>query len=192
MSESFNPQDVYELRPPEEFFQGEVRRYADGEWLPDDGEYDVAFIGMANGVEGGTSRTFTYPCCLYYDPPYYKNIIWSWLTTPWRGHIAAHPRGNAWHISLRPGTVEWGESAGRDNHPNYIAGRNGMDKMSAEHSCANGRHAEFRAGNVIIEGGLLRRVSDKAIVTLPDAPNCMYCGLVWRQDKVAAPIAGNS
>ena len=179
MSEFFDPQDAYELRPPEGFFQGEVRRYADGEWLPDDGQWDMAFIGMANAKENGNGYAFTYPCCLMYDPPYHRNINWSWLTTDWRGKIAAHPRGNPWHYSLRPGATEWGEGASRDSHPNRIAGRKGMNKMSSEHSCANGRHAEFRRDNKIIEAGLFRRTSDKAIVVVPDEPECMYCGRSW-------------
>ncbi len=179
MSEFFDPQDTFELRPPEGFFRGEVRRYADGEWLPDDGEWDVAFIGMANAAEDGTGNAFTYPCCLMYEPPYYKNITWRWLTTHWGSHIEGHPQGNPWHYSLRPGATEWGESIPHGSHPNYIAGREGMSKMSAEHSCSNGRHAEFRAGNDIIEAGLLRRVSDKAVVVVPDEPECMYCGQAW-------------
>ena len=179
MSEFFDAQDTYELRPLEGFFRGEVRRYADGEWLSDDGEWDMAFIGMANAKEDGTGNAFTYPCCLMYDPPYYKNIIWSWLTTHWTGVITEHPRGNPWHYSLRPGTAERGASAGRDRHPNYTAGRKGMSKMSTEHNCANGRHAEFRAGNDIIGAGLLRRASDKAVVVVPDGRECMYCGQAW-------------
>ena len=179
MSELFDPQDTYELRPTGGFFRGGVRRYGNGEWLPDDGQWDLAFIGMANAKEDGTGNAYSYPCCLMYDPPYHKNIIWSWLTTPWRGHITEHPRGNPWHYSLRPGTTGWGKSAGRDNHPNYIAGRKGMSKMSSEHSCSNGRHAEFRAGNDIIEAGLLRRVTDQAVVVVPDKPGCMYCGQPW-------------
>lgn len=179
----FDPQDTYEMRPPEGFFRGDVRRYAGGKWLPDDGEWDMAFIGMANGTEGSTGNPFTYPCCLLYEPQYHEDIIWSWLMTPWRADYPAHPRGNPWHYSLRPGATDWGAGANRDRHPNYSASRTGMSKLSDEHRCANGRHADFNRDNAIIKAGCLRRVSDKAIVTIPEAPGCMYCGLAWLEAK---------
>ncbi len=178
MGEFFDPQNVYELRPPDGFFRGRFRRYANGQWLPDDGEWDMAFIGDAVSSEGGG-----YPCCLYYDPPYYQDLIWSWLTTPWTAAYPPHPRANPWHYSLRPGASDRGGSASKDRHVNRIAGDKGMSKIAGERSCANGRHAEFKVGNSIIKAGLFRRLRDKVIVTFPDDPECMYCGLSWREEQ---------
>lgn len=177
--DGFDPQDVYELRPPEAFFEGLVRRYADGLWIPDDGEWDMAFIGQAAAREADTGSRFAYPCCLYYSPPYHENCVWSWLTGHWTGFVAGHPRGNPWHYSLREGAMDWGKPSGRDGHPNYKAGREGMSKVSSEQGCANGSHAEFHRVNPIILAGLFRRTADKAIVTVPERPICMYCGLSW-------------
>jgi hypothetical protein len=180
MTAFFDPQDIYEMRPPEDFFRGPLRRYAEGKWLPDDGEWDMAFIGMANAAEAGSGNHFTYPCCLLYDPHYHEDIIWSWLTTSWRADYPSHPRGNPWHYSLRPGTTEWGKG-NYGNHPNRLVGDKGMSKVSSEHGCASGRHAEFEIGNAIIKAGCLRRASDKSVVTFPDAPECMYCRQSWNQ-----------
>src|SRR5690606_33850230 len=105
---------VYEFRPlpdafPTNFCRGkEVFRYADGQWLPDDGEYDIAFVSG--------------PFCLMVELPYQRNIIWSWLTGHWQANEPRHPHGNPWHYMLREGETEWGGNWGRDNHPNRRAG----------------------------------------------------------------------
>lgn len=158
---------VYEFRPLPDSFQdygwGGVRRYADGAWLDDDGEHDLAFIG------GGV--------CLYFAPPYQRNIVCSWLTTHWTGGVTGHPRGgNPWHYALRDGESDWGGEWGRDSHPNERAGRAGMDKVCSERRAASGRHVEFNANDPIIAAGLLRERDTKKVFEWPRNLACMYCG----------------
>ena len=155
---------VYEFRPLANSFNRGwgVRRYAEGKWVDDDGEHDLAFI---SGV-----------ICLYFTPPYQRNIICSWLSTHWTGHIDTHPRGNPWHYALRKGATGWGGGWQRDSHPNERAGRSGMDKVCGERRTANGRHVEFHADDPIIAAGLLRERDTKKIFIWPDNLTCMYCG----------------
>jgi len=163
---------TYEFRPTPGFFVGEVRRYAGGEWLPDDGEYDLAFIGSARGG---------YPCCLMVELPYQHGIAWSGLTSHWSANDDNHPRGNAWHYMLHENCTEWGGDWGRDRHANTKAGRSGMSKMSSEKGCANGRHVEFNLDDKHIAAGLLRMVETKEVVKFPEHPVCMYCGDLWAE-----------
>jgi len=162
---------VYEFRPLPGTFRGEFRRYANGAWLPDDGEHDVAFIGHAESGDG-----WTFPCCLYIDLPYYENIVCSWLTGHWSVTERRHPRGNAWHHALREGATEWGEPWGRDSHLNYCAGREGMAQMASDHRCCNGRLVEMHANDPHIAAGLLRERDTKRVFTWPESVKCMYCG----------------
>lgn len=162
MSEILWP--VYEFRPLSTSFRPSVgvRRYAEGGWLPDDGEYDLAFI--ADGV------------CLMFEPPYQRNIICSWLKTHWSGSVKDHPRGNPWHYALRHGTTEWGGDWGRDHHPNRLAGCAGMNKMCSERGASSGQHVEMRADDPIIAAGLLRERDTKKVFSWPDNLTCCYCG----------------
>ncbi len=48
---------IYEFRPLPDFFNGAFMRYNGGQWIEDDGEYDLAFGGRA-GQHG-------YPAVLY-------------------------------------------------------------------------------------------------------------------------------
>lgn len=155
---------VVEFRPLPGFFSGEVRRYADGQWIPDDGEYDLAFI-CRNGA----------PTCLMFEHSYQKNIVVRWLDGSWQAREPRHPRGNPWHYALRDGKTEWGGQWGRDSHPNTLAGRHGMDKISSEVRCANGRHVTMRVGDEHIEAGLARYRDTGFPVTIPHGV-CMYCG----------------
>lgn len=156
---------TYEFRPlPDSFRPGYgIRRYADGQWVDDDGEYDIAFI--ADGV------------CLYFQPGYQRNIICSWLTTHWSGGVADHPRANPWHYALRAGETEWGGPWGRDSHPNERAGSAGMAKLCSECGCASGHHVEFHADDPIIAAGLLRERDTKKVFDWPRGMICMYCGI---------------
>lgn len=159
---------VFEFRPIPGQLQGEVRRYADGKWLDDDGEYDICFIN--------------HRISLYFEPPYQRNIICSWLTTHWTGAVQNHPRGgNPWHYALREGAAQWGGDWGRVRHPNYLAGRAGMNEVCRLHGCANGRHVEMRPDDKVIAAGLLRNRETKEVFRFPDGMICMYCG-------IAAPI----
>lgn len=170
---------VYEFRPLPSWTAdypmrgNDVHRFAEGKWIADDGEYDLAFV----------CRNI----CLYFDPPYQRNITLSWLTTHWAGHQPRHPRGNAWHYELREGQTEWGGNWGRDRHPNSRAGDSGMAWACSQWRSANGRHVEMRLDDPHIAAGLLRERDTKKIVTLPDKPLCMYCGHDWlAQRKEAA------
>lgn len=157
---------VYECRPLSDEFTGPVRRYANGKWLPDDGEFDLAFIGLDRGA----------PICVMVDLPHQKNIRWSWLTTHWTGGVKCHPRQNPWHYMLLDGETEWGGSWGVYEHENYKVGRLGMDKLCSEHRCANGVGIKFNLDSKHINAGLLRTRDAKEPVRFPDIPICMYCG----------------
>jgi len=152
-------QVVYEFRPLPTIKP--LLRYAGGEWIPDDGEYDLAFI--------------TNNFCFYIDLPYQKNILWSWCKDgDWRAYVKAHPRGNAWHYMLREGTKEWAGDWGRHRHPNTRAGDSGMSKACNMYGCSNGRGVHFHIGDETIAAGLVRERDSKKILTFPDKFICMY------------------
>jgi len=165
MSDMLHP--VYEFRPlPDAFPQNcrgdDVFRFADGQWLPDDGEYDIAFV----------SKNF----CLMVELPYQRNIIWSWTTGHWSAFEARHPRGNAWHYMLRDGETEWGGQWGRDLHPNRKAGDKGMSRQCGLYHSSNGLHVNFELDDRHIAAGLVRDKETKQVVIFPAVPRCMYCG----------------
>lgn len=110
---------VTEFRYLPKDFTRDIRRYANGEWIPDDGEYDLAFIGFNNG----------FPMCLYVSHPYQKNIVYSWTTGHWSEKQPLHKSLNAWHYELRPGTNKCGGAWNRDRHPNELACRSGVNKL---------------------------------------------------------------
>lgn len=153
---------VFEFRPLPNFARFGFLRYAEGRWIEDDGEHDLAFL---------TSNT-----CLYVSLPYGKNTLWSWTTGHWSSYEVGHPRGNAWHYSLRDGAKTWGEKWDRDRHPNELAGRSGMSFASAKHRCANGRHINLYLDDPHILAGLVRNRETKETLRAPEAPVCMYCG----------------
>jgi hypothetical protein len=160
---------VYEFRPLPDVFKtawGEVRRYADGQWIPDDGEYDIAFIGFEPA-----------PVCLYVEHSNQKNIVAAWTTGHWSAFEKNHPRGNAWHYALREGETVWGGTWGREQQENYRAGQSGMSKLCSEVRCANGRHVELnKPDDPHIAEGLVRDRETKALFTFPSRLVCMYCG----------------
>lgn len=159
---------VYEFRPLKE---GNYKRYAGGQWIDDDGKYDLAFVELDR-------------CMVYYvSVPYHKNIRWSWCTNGnWRAFVKNHPRGNAWHYMLVEGQAEWGGDWNRNCHPNEKAGREAMSFCSSRKSCANGRGAEFHINDPYIKAGLLREIKTKKKVKFPKIFNCMYCGeLDWQK-----------
>lgn len=168
---------VYEFRPLPGEFSGEVLRYNNGDWVPDDGEtYDVCFIGMANGVDDFTKGRFTYPAALYFNHPYRPNIIYQWYSKHWSSNEPRHPRGNAWHYALKEGKGEFGGSWQRDKHPNEVASRRGMNKTCNTHGCANGIGIELKCQDKHIVAGLVRRVDTKEALSIPTDVVCMYCG----------------
>src|SRR5271166_1788281 len=107
---------VYVFRPIPNWFKGEVRRYNDGHWKIDDGEYDLCFIG----------KTKNAPVCLYFSLPYYNNILWQWIHNNWREKNFNHPNYNACHIIFRRKPLVYGKEWGRDKHENTIAGERGI------------------------------------------------------------------
>lgn len=155
---------VYEFRPLPDVFHGEVIRYADGAWLPDDGEYDLAFACPWDRK------------VLYVDLPYQRNIVLSWTTGHWSGYEAQHPRGNAWHYALREGASEWGGGWNRDAHPNSKAGRNGMNHVCGMTGSAAGVGIEMQPTDKHILARLVRERDSKQVLTLPLDRLCMYCG----------------
>ncbi len=170
---------VYEFRPLPKDTGHTVLRYADGAWLPDDGEWDIAFASF-----GGIA-----PLGLYVRLPYQRNIAWSGLTTHWSSKVAGHPRGgNAWHYMLRDGCKGWGGDWGRERHPNTQAGDRAMSKVASINGCANGRGPEFVIGNAYVRAGLLREKGSRLLVAEPTHLNCMYCGEEWHH---AAQVDGN-
>lgn len=156
---------VYELRPPGNYFDGEFFRYADGAWIPDDGEYDLAFSGRVGGT----------PVALYVDLPYYENILWSWCSGHWSAKNPKHRDETAWHRILRDGAKDWGRSLDRESFENSRAGTEAMRYTSNKHGCANGRHAEFSKGNEIINKRLLRERGTKRVFVPPEGV-CFECG----------------
>ncbi len=119
---------VYEFRPLPNFFKGVgFHRYADGAWIPDDGEYDLAFAT----VEFGS-------ICLYFEHPHPANLEWSWLSTHWSQNVEGHARRKPWHRATRDGSVPISVRVGpRTSHPNVIAGKSGMNWACAIRRCAN-------------------------------------------------------
>jgi len=160
---------MLEFRPLPELLRGIVVRYAEGAWLPDDGEYDLSFIAYGAGVPRG----------IYIDLPYQRNIIWSGLTSHWSAKNYEHPRCNPWHYLLREGASDWGGDWGHDSHPNYRAGRAAMSECCRRNRCANGTGPKFEDGDKHILAGLVRERETKRIITPPAHRVCMFCGGKW-------------
>lgn len=140
-------------------------RYANGNWIPDDGEPDLAFV---QGV-------FAYGV----DLPYYTNILWSWrdLETAHQ-HLPDDLKRKVygWHhmtIGNKPHyDFHWDE---RNQHPNEIAYRSAMHKCSSIHGVANGRSIRIDQDSEWIKRGLLYVKSTMARVVPPDNPVCFLC-----------------
>jgi hypothetical protein len=168
---------VFEFRPAPGILRAgyPVFRFADGQWLPDDGEYDLAFCAWL--------------ICLYVEPPYQRNIVWQGLTTPWRGHQPKHPRGgNPWHYMLREGTDDFGGAWARDVHPNAKAGRSGMDWTCAQYRSASGQHVEWNEADPHIAAGLVRDRETKEILRPPERLHCCFCGPDWHAAARPEPV----
>lgn len=158
---------VYEFKLLPSSISGDVLRYADGAWLPDDGQYDIAFIGVDS------------PFCYYIDHGYQKNITFGWFTKHWSSREPRHPDCNAWHYALAYGETEWGGDWGRERHENSRVSRKGMDKVASRMGCANGRGIKLTNKDPHIDAGLVRDRVTKEIFKQPSNPVCMYCGDVY-------------
>lgn len=167
---------IYEFRPlPNDPWLkggfGDLLRYADGKWIQDDGEYDVAFV--------------KWNMVLYVSLHYQKNILWKWTTKHWSANEPLHRSGNPWHYHLRDGQKEWGGNWGRDRHVNTVVGSQSMKYSCSLANCANGHGPEFDLNDPYIKAGLVRDRDTKAIVVPPEHPECMYCQLKWEANRVA-------
>lgn len=156
---------IYEFRPDKISGATNLIRYNNGNWIKDDGEYDIAFISM------------DMPFAFYVRLPYQKNLAWSWCkNSDWRANVSKHPNGNAWHYMSRDGSNDvWGEW-NREKHPNTIAGNMAMYKCCEMRGCANGRSVEFNVNDKTIKNKLLRLVESKEIINPPKIFECCYCG----------------
>lgn len=169
--------DIVEFRPRPGLFRSNVRRYAEGKWIPDDGEYDVAFV--CTDAKLGESAG-GYGACLYFEPSFRKNIRWSWCDGHWSGKDPRHPKGNAWHYMLVPGTSEWGEWE-RHRHANELAKESGFGQMR-ESGCCNGVAIELKPDDPHIQLGLARIKGSGFVIVPPSKPVCMYCSDQKRLD----------
>jgi len=157
--------EVFVFRP----FEKVDLRYAEGKWIPDDGEPDLAFIGPSYGP----------PYAFYINLPDHTNILWSWMSSeeskkwvekeldryvsPWHYYTIDNEPWDDYH---------WDK---RNKHPNEIAGRAAMDKCCNIHHCANGRGITIDSENDNIRQGKLwiRRTMERVIV--PKNPICFLC-----------------
>jgi len=168
---------VYEFRPEGYHEKREWRRYNGGQWIDDDGEWDIAFITKDLGA----------PIHLYFDPQYQQGILWSWLPGHWSSRGPnSHPNRNPWHYMLREGYTVWAGDWGRSRHPNYRVSDMSSNELCQLYRCANGRGPKFQIGDPWIARGLLRRQDTKEVVVFPESFNCMYCGLIELPNREAA------
>lgn len=141
-------------------------RYANGQWIPDDGEYDLAF---AQGL-------FAY----YVGIPNYSNIIWSWRDiTLTRNYLPEylHKYAKAHHLCTTDNLPmkHWNN----DQHPNKVAGDSAMHQVSSIHGCANGRGAYLTSESPseipwLKEKRVLIQSTMKP-VEIPQNPICYLC-----------------
>lgn len=160
---------TYEFRP---LYEGKMLRYNGGDWIPDDGEYDLAFIECDNPIWHGI------------DIPSRPTIVWRWCKNMnWTAHVQEHPNGNAWHY-LTTDSKPWGGSWDVDKHPNELANREASSMCCYMNHCANGRCVDFNITNDTIQAGLLREVSTKKIIKPPKIFKCCYCGEIdWKKEE---------
>jgi len=158
---------VYEFRPLPT--NRKLLRYNNGDWIEDDGEYDICFITDDNNGA---------PFCYYVSLPYQNNQAWSWVDDGrWAGFISAHPNGNAWHYMSVNGDDNIRGHWNRDKHPNVLVQEKGSSKVCQKSGCCNGRGVEFHIGDPYIIAGLLRERESKKVVKFPKKFKCIYCGI---------------
>ncbi len=144
-------------------------RYADGQWLPDDGEYDLAF---AQGV-----------FALGVTLPDYSNSVWGWfdmgLTKSWLPEqLHKYARG---HHSCTINNTPLSQDYHWENshHPNKVAMKSAMDKVCSLCGCANGRGAYLTSEHKdsvpwLAEKQVLIQ-STMQPVLIPENPACYLC-----------------
>lgn len=158
-------QPVYEFRPYFGLFSRphDVYRYADGNWLLDDGStYDLAFVGRS---PGGAPRA-------YFVGDLHQRIGWMSSSPPCIGVDRSW-----WHFvkNPQPSKYDW-DHRFRSEHPNGIAGELAMRRCVELWGCANGRSIDARFDDVFLLAQLVRRVDTKEIFNLPATARCKKCG----------------
>lgn len=154
---------VYEFRPIADDFSNYFR-YNNGNWIKDDGEYDLVFC---YGV-----------IWIGVNLPHRENILWSYCKDMnWMAKVNQHPDNNPWHYMLKDSAKGWGEFwKNRYNHPNIIANDIARNYVSKNTGCANGTFVDFNVCDKVIKASKLRIRDTKEIVKVPKKFNCMYCG----------------
>ncbi len=147
-----------------------VQRYADGKWIEDDGEWDLAFAVSSE-------------CMAYHIfMPWKTNLGWQWDGGNCTRREPRHPNFNAWHYELTSGSKfrdwpSWDGEFCRDKHPNELAGKVAMDYVCSLRSCSNGRGPDlFHIDDPYIKAGLVRVKETKEILKFPKTMKCIYCG----------------
>ena len=117
-------------------FKGSMLRYAEGQWLRDDGHTpDLAFVSLENGPPFAFGITI----------PSSANVIWTWrdieLTRQLVGKDLEQYIDYGWHTQTVDNAEDligfsWDEQR---KHPNQVAHDAAMDKCCELFSCANGR-----------------------------------------------------
>lgn len=149
--------ETYLIRPDVgEFKNRQWRRWADGKWVDDDGNPDIAFM----------SADCSYPIVMYVQLPAYENLIWVWDDPKFY-----------WHSQLVNGATDIGEylREEHDNHINVRIGREAMHEQSSKHGVSNGRGPEIYRDNEWIREGKLWIKRTMELVTPPKNPVCYLC-----------------
>ena len=160
--------ETYLFRPLEG--SGPWLRYAGGLWLPDDGEFDLAFVNADQPIALGVSL------------PSYEGVEWSWrdlAATRAAIGVDEDARVDAWHTQVRDPSEGKGKDvpfrgAVEQSHPNIQAFRAAMDKCCEQYHCASGSGPHFVLGNPWITAGLVRTFAGETIRE-PEAPACFLC-----------------
>jgi hypothetical protein len=161
--------ETYLFRPLEG--SGRWLRYAGGLWLPDDGEFDLAFVNADQPIALGVSL------------PGYEGIEWSWrdlaATRAVIGVVSEYAAVDAWHTQVRDPAEGKGNHVPfyghiEQSHPNVYAFRAAMDKCCELYHCAGGRGPHFDLGDPWIAAGLVRTFAGE-VVREPEAPACFLC-----------------
>lgn len=160
--------ETYLFRPLEA--SGCWLRYAGGLWLPDDGEFDLAFVNADQPIALGVSL------------PSHEGVEWSWLdlaATRAAIGVDEDARVDAWHTQVR----DPAEGKGKDvpfggaieqSHPNTQAFRAARDKSCELYHVASGRGPHFVLGDPWIAAGLVHTFVGE-VVQQPETPACFLC-----------------
>jgi hypothetical protein len=167
---------VFEFRPLSGFFAGKFRRYSEGKWIEDDGEYDLAFIGDISYLNSDRGQG-SYPGVLYFDHVR-ENILCSWTDDKnhWHYDAGGNRYGNAWHYALKEGKTDWGDIYDNWKHPNEEARRLGSDVICKERNGCSGKRIELHADDMHIAAGKVRWRDTKETLIWSKDLKCMYCG----------------